>query len=84
MYICHCLIKEIMEKKNVLGTILKVCSLEPLTGYFRNGYCDTDDTDLGKHTVCIIANNDFLKFSILTIPHIPHTRFITFGSHRSI
>jgi uncharacterized protein (DUF2237 family) len=52
-----------MEKKNVLGTILKVCSLEPLTGYFRNGCCDTDDTDLGMHTVCIIATKEFLKFS---------------------
>ena len=49
--------------KNIFGDRLITCSKDPLTGYFRNGCCDTDDTDLGKHTVCIIANNDFLKFS---------------------
>ena len=49
--------------KNIFGEPLIVCSAKPLTGYFRNGCCDTDDTDLGMHTVCIIANQDFLLFS---------------------
>ena len=49
--------------KNIFGEPLISCSEKPLTGYFRNGCCDTDDTDLGMHTVCIIANQDFLLFS---------------------
>ena len=49
--------------KNIFGEKLITCSQEPLTGYFRNGCCDTDDTDLGIHTVCIIATKEFLKFS---------------------
>jgi len=49
--------------KNIFGDPLIICSQEPLTGYFRNGCCDTDDTDLGMHTVCIIATKEFLKFS---------------------
>ena len=49
--------------KNIFGDPLIVCSHKPLTGYFRNGCCDTDDTDLGMHTVCIIATKEFLKFS---------------------
>ena len=49
--------------KNIFGERLITCSENPLTGYFRNGCCDTDDTDLGIHTVCIIASNDFLQFS---------------------
>ena len=49
--------------KNIFGDALIVCSDKPLTGYFRNGCCDTDDTDLGMHTVCIIATKEFLKFS---------------------
>ena len=49
--------------KNIFGDPLIVCSHNPLTGYFRNGCCDTDDTDLGIHTVCIVATEEFLTFS---------------------
>ena len=49
--------------KNVFGEPLITCSTKPLTGYFRNGCCDTDNTDTGMHTVCIIVNQDFLSFS---------------------
>ena len=49
--------------KNVFGEPLITCSTKPLTGYFRNGCCDTDNTDAGMHTVCIIVNQDFLSFS---------------------
>jgi|TARA_B110000003_G_scaffold90490_1_gene92560 uncharacterized protein len=52
-----------MEKKNVLGTPLKICSLDPLTGYFRNGECDHCQSDTGNHTICAEVNNEFLAFS---------------------
>ncbi|MCB0380788.1 MAG: DUF2237 domain-containing protein [Flavobacteriales bacterium] len=41
------------------------CSTTPLTGYFRDGCCNTDDTDVGVHTVCIVATEEFLAFSKL-------------------
>ena len=49
--------------KNIIGDPISACSNKPLTGYFRNGCCDTDDTDLGMHTVCIVATKEFLTFS---------------------
>ena len=52
-----------MEKKNVLGKSLQICSLDPIAGYFRNGTCDHCQTDNGQHTVCAEVNNDFLAFS---------------------
>lgn len=48
---------------NVLGTPLKPCSTEPLTGFFRNGCCDTSDADVGSHTVCAVMTAEFLAFS---------------------
>ena len=48
---------------NVLGTALRVCSMDPVTGFFRTGCCDTSDDDLGQHTVCILTTSDFLDFS---------------------
>ena len=52
-------------QKNVLGERFEDCSHQPLTGWYRDGCCNTDDTDLGLHTVCIIATADFLIFSAL-------------------
>ena len=52
-----------MENTNVFGQPLISCSTEPLTGYFRDGCCNTDATDQGVHTVCIIATTEFLEFS---------------------
>lgn len=49
--------------RNVLGEPLEACSFEPLTGFFRNGCCDTSREDVGSHTVCIVATADFLAFS---------------------
>lgn len=49
--------------KNVLGTELVPCSFDPLTGFYRNGCCDTGADDVGLHTVCIIATAEFLEFS---------------------
>ena len=48
---------------NVLGAVLKECSCNPMTGFFRDGYCNTSKQDFGMHTVCIIATEEFLKFS---------------------
>lgn len=55
-----------MEKDlslNVLGLPLQPCSLEPLTGFFRNGACDTCAADRGSHTVCAVMTAEFLAFS---------------------
>jgi uncharacterized protein len=49
--------------RNVLGTTLETCSMKPLTGFYRNGCCDTGREDLGSHTVCVIATAEFLQFS---------------------
>lgn len=46
---------------NVLGTPLRPCSHEPLTGWFRDGSCNTDDADRGSHTVAAVLTNDFLR-----------------------
>jgi uncharacterized protein (DUF2237 family) len=49
--------------KNVYGEPLVPCSFDPLTGFFRDGCCRTDDEDVGKHTVCVVMNERFLAFS---------------------
>ncbi len=49
--------------KNVLGTPLKTCSLDPRTGFFRTGCCDTGADDLGVHVVCAEVTAEFLAFS---------------------
>ena len=50
-------------QKNVLGDKLKGCSMKPLTGYYRNGCCETDVSDHGLHTVCAKMTSEFLEFS---------------------
>lgn len=52
-----------LPSRNVLGGPLKSCSAEPLTGYFRNGHCDTCADDLGCHTVCVEVTVEFLRYS---------------------
>ena len=54
---------EIDASVNVLGEALRPCSLDPVTGFFRNGCCDTCDEDRGSHTVCAIMTAEFLAFS---------------------
>ena len=51
------------KPKNVLGTELQSCSTDPMTGFFRDGCCNTGPTDHGRHTVCIVATDKFLEFS---------------------
>ena len=45
---------------NVLGTALEPCSTAPLTGYFRDGHCNTCAEDHGSHTVCVVLTAEFL------------------------
>ena len=52
-----------MITKNVLGTELIPCSYDPLTGYFRDGCCNTDESDLGSHLICVRVTEKFLAFS---------------------
>ena len=51
------------EAKNVLGGELLPCSGEPVTGFYRNGCCETGPDDLGLHTVCAVMSDEFLRFS---------------------
>ena len=48
---------------NVLGTPLECCCREPMTGFYRDGYCRTGPGDHGMHTVCIVATEEFLAYS---------------------
>ena len=50
------------KQKNVLGEILENCSTDPMTGWFRDGCCNTDENDRGLHTVCVKVNDEFLKW----------------------
>ena len=50
-------------QKNIFGNTLEVCSNEPLTGFFRDGCCNTCIEDVGSHTVCVELTQDFLEFS---------------------
>lgn len=55
-----------MEKDaslNVLGEELESCSEEPLTGFFRDGCCNTNEYDYGNHTVCVELTQEFLEYS---------------------
>jgi hypothetical protein len=49
--------------QNVLGGSLQPCSTDPLTGFYRNGCCDTGGEDTGVHTVCVRLTEEFLAFS---------------------
>lgn len=55
-----------MEKDdsvNVLGGALKVCGTDPVTGFFRDGHCNTCSADQGSHTVCAVMTEEFLAYS---------------------
>ena len=52
-----------IELRNVIGTVLKPCSLDPLTGWHRDGCCRTGAGDQGVHVVCVRVNSAFLTFS---------------------
>jgi uncharacterized protein (DUF2237 family) len=69
-----------MEKaKNVLQTELQSCCTDPMTGFYRNGYCHTGPQDTGRHVVCAVMTAEFLAFSKSKgndlITPIPHYQF---------
>jgi hypothetical protein len=66
-----------MYHKNLLGTDVKPCSTNPMTGFYRNGFCATGDEDTGTHVVCSLMTKAFLKFTKgqgndLSTPQLPY------------
>ena len=51
------------QQKNVFGEPIEVCSLNPTTGFYRTGCCETGPEDVGVHTVCVEVTKEFLAFS---------------------
>ena len=51
------------KPRNVLGDELQVCCKDPMTGFYRDGFCRTGIEDTGRHTVCIVATDEFLEYS---------------------
>lgn len=51
------------ESVNVLGGVLAPCGMDPITGFFRDGYCNTCAADQGSHTVCAVMTAEFLAYS---------------------
>jgi uncharacterized protein (DUF2237 family) len=49
--------------KNVLGQLLHACCSDPVTGFYRDGFCRTGSEDIGRHTVCAVMTREFLAFS---------------------
>jgi uncharacterized protein (DUF2237 family) len=54
---------EMDESVNVFGEKLEICGQEPVTGFYRDGHCNTCEQDVGSHTVCIEASKAFLDYS---------------------
>jgi uncharacterized protein (DUF2237 family) len=51
------------DAKNVLGEILNICCTTPMTGFYRNGVCETGPQDVGTHVVCAEVTQEFLEFT---------------------
>ena len=67
------------EGRNVFGEPLQPCGTDPVTGWYRDGSCQTDPTDMGSHTVCAVMTAEFLEHQLgigndLSTP-APHYRF---------
>lgn len=54
---------EMDKPVNVFGEVLATCGEDPVTGFFRDGCCNTSDDDVGSHTVCVEMTQEFLEFS---------------------
>ena len=54
-----------LKQQNVYGEELESCCVNPITGFFRDGFCHTDVTDRGIHTVCVELTWEFLEYSRL-------------------
>lgn len=55
--------KEIGNIKNVLGTALKLCCKDPITGFYRDGFCKTGPNDYGNHVIAAVLTQQFLDFT---------------------
>jgi len=55
--------KDRTSEKNVLGTALQIAGTDPLTGYYRDGYCSTGESDIGVHVIAATVTDEFLAFS---------------------
>ena len=64
------------KQKNVLGENLEECSKDPLTGWYRDGCCNTDENDRGVHTVCAKVNDEFLEWCTTAGNDLPHSVLI--------
>jgi uncharacterized protein (DUF2237 family) len=53
-----------MNQLNIFGEPIATCSTSPITGYFRDGCCNTENSDFGVHTVCAVVTEDFLRYSL--------------------
>ena len=51
------------KQLNVFDEVIEVCCINPITGFYRDGFCHTDEFDRGMHVVCAKVTNDFLNFS---------------------
>ena len=54
---------EMDESINVFGEALEICCQDPVTGFYRDGKCNTNEADVGSHTVCINVTTEFLEYS---------------------
>lgn len=68
-----------MTTLNVLGTDLETCSMDPVTGWFRDGSCATSAEDVGSHTICAVVTSEFLDHQLAIgndlITPVPEFRF---------
>jgi len=53
----------VSQTRNVFGKPMKICCLEPITGYYRDGFCHFGEDDFGVHGACVVVDEDFLAFS---------------------
>ena len=55
--------KMVTEQTNLFDEVIEECCSNPITGFFRNGFCHIDELDRGLHIVCSLITDDFLRFS---------------------
>ena len=56
-----------MKQTNVFDEVIEECCSNPITGFFRDGFCHTDDLDRGIHVVCALLTEEFLDLSLIHI-----------------
>ena len=52
------------KQKNVFGDDIEECGFDPITGFYRDGSCHSDDRDIGSHTICVQVTEEFLQYSL--------------------